>query len=311
MNQPFYARGKLLLTSEFMILHGAKALAVPLTVGQSLEPVAKARSGENVKSGELRWTAQHGNDTWFETTLSIAGMDVIATTDEEKSKTLVYILRKLLEIKPSFTEQLDSHDVITRLEFDPAFGFGSSSTLTSLLAQWAEIDPMQLHFHISKGSGYDVACASAESAILYQVVNEMPVIQSVDFQPGFMDRMWLVYLGHKQDSSESVAAFLNNYKPDQDDIARYSAITVEMLRARTKEEFGALMQSHEERLSEILDIPVVKQKMFPELEGYAKSLGAWGGDFALLVTSWDREKLSSYLGEKGISKWYAYNELVL
>jgi mevalonate kinase len=311
MNQQFYARGKLLLTSEFMILHGAKALAVPLTVGQSLEPVAKEKTGDRTKTGELRWTAQHGHDTWFETTLSLEGLDIIATMNEDKSKNLVHMLRTLLEIKPAFIEQLHTHDVITRLEFDPAFGFGSSSTLTALLAQWAEIDPMQLHFHISKGSGYDVACASAESAILYQVVNEMPVIQSVDFQPGFMDQMWLVYLGHKQDSSESVAAFLNNYEPDQDDIARYSAITVEMLRAQTAEEFGALMHSHEERLSEILDIPVLKQKLFPDLDGYAKSLGAWGGDFALLVSPWEREKLASYLRGKGISTWYAYNELVL
>lgn len=305
MNHPFYARGKLLLTSEFMILHGAKALAVPLTVGQSMEPVAKQ------KTGELHWMAEYERNTWFETTLSLEGLEILSSTGQDKSKNLVHILSKLLEIKPSFVEQFHSHDVITRLEFDPAFGFGSSSTLTALLAQWAEIDPMQLHFHISKGSGYDVACAGSESAILYQVVNEMPVIQSVDFQPGFMDQMWLVYLGHKQDSSESVAAFLNNYEPDQDDIARYSAITVEMLRAQTAEEFGALMDSHEERLSEILGIPVLKQKLFPDLNGYAKSLGAWGGDFALLVSSWEREKLASYLRGKGISTWYAYSELVL
>ncbi len=305
MNQQFYARGKLLLSSEFMILHGAKALAVPLNVGQSLKLVAKRNPGV------VHWLAEFDHDTWFETTLSLEKLEILDTTGEDKSRNLVHILRNLLEIKPSFTDQLHSNDVVTTLEFDPSFGFGSSSTLTALLAQWAQIDPMQLHFHISQGSGYDVACAGAESAILYQVVNDMPVIQSVDFQPIFMERMWLVYLGHKRNSSESVAAFLNSYEADQDDIARYSAITCEMLRAQSAVEFGSLMHTHEKRLSEILNIPPLKQKLFPDLDGYAKSLGAWGGDFALLLTSWDKEKLAFYLREKGFDRWFAYVDLVL
>lgn len=305
MEHPFYARGKLLLTSEFMILHGAKALAVPLTVGQSLGLVRKK------ELGVLHWIAKYDGETWFETTLTLEELVIKESSSRDKSENLVHMLKKLLEIKPGFMEQLCAHDVVTRLEFDPGFGFGSSSTLTALLAQWAEIDPMQLHFGISKGSGYDVACASAWSAILYQVINEMPVVQSVDFQPAFMENMWLVYLGHKQVSSKSVAAFLNNYEPAQDDIALYSALTCEMLKAKTADEFGALMVKHEERLSEILQMPVLKEERFYDLDGYVKSLGAWGGDFALLVTEWGEEKLSSYLQKKEIDKWFSYAELVL
>ncbi len=305
MKHPFYARGKLLLTSEFMILHGAKALAVPLTVGQSLGLVRKK------ELGVLHWDAQYNGKTWFETRLSLEELEIKESNSPEKSENLVHMLKKLLEIKPGFMDQLHTNDVVTHLEFDPGFGFGSSSTLTALLAQWAEIDPMQLHFSISKGSGYDVACASAWSAILYQVINEMPVVQSVDFQPSFMDNMWLVYLGYKQESAKSVAAFLNNYRPDQNDIALYSSLTCELLKAKTADEFGKFMMKHEERLSEILQMPVLKEERFHDLDGYVKSLGAWGGDFALLVTGWDKEKLSSYLQEKGIDTWFSYRELVL
>jgi mevalonate kinase len=305
MEHQFYARGKILLTSEFMILHGAKALAVPLTVGQSLERVRKKTLGV------LHWNAQYKGETWFETKLLLEKLEIQESTSEDKSENLVHLLKKLLEIKPDFMEQLYSNDVITNLEFDPGFGFGSSSTLTALLAQWAEIDPMQLHFHISKGSGYDVACASAWSAILYQVINEMPVVQSVDFQPAFIDNMWLVYLGQKQESAKSVAAFLNNYEPDQNDIALYSALTCEMLKAKTVDEFGALMVRHEERLSEILEMPALKTRRFQELDGYVKSLGAWGGDFALVVTGWERERLRTYLDSIGIETWFSYRDLVL
>ncbi len=304
MDQRFYARGKLLLTAEFMILHGAKALAVPLVKGQSLEVMPKR------DPGHFHWNAAYNATSWFETTLDLNDLEIIDTTNRSISENLVNMLRKLMEIQPEFIEKLRQHDVVTRLEFDPSFGFGSSSTLTSLLAQWAGVDPLQLHILISRGSGYDVACASAESAILYQVFREMPVIESVDYNPTYMDKMWLVYLGEKQDSSKSVAAFLNNYLLDHKDTERFSRLTIEFLNAQEWQQLGAVIVEHEQALSEILRMPVLKAERFPDLDGYAKSLGAWGGDFALLVTDWSDDQLSAYLSGKGIDQWFAYKELV-
>jgi mevalonate kinase len=287
-----------------MILHGAKALAVPLVRGQVLELTPKK------DPGQFHWIAMHDAYTWFETTLNLDNLEITATSNRTKSENLVNIFHRILEIQPEFIEKLRQYDVITRLEFDPSFGFGSSSTLTSLLAQWAGVDPLQLHFRISRGSGYDVACASAESAILYQVFREMPVIESVDFLPPFMDRMWLVYLGEKQDSSKSVATFLNNYLLDPKDIERFSRMTTEFVIAQDLHQLGAVIVEHEQALSEILNMPVLKADRFPDLEGHAKYLGAWGGDFALLVTDWSPDQLSSYLSGKGIDQWFAYKELV-
>ncbi len=305
MDPNFYARGKILITSEFMILHGARALAVPLKSGQSLELTNKK------ELGKLHWTAEYNGVPWFEAVISLDDLKVLVSTSDEKALNLLNMLKKLVEIQAGFKEKLYTNDVLTRLEFDPGFGFGSSSTLTSLLAQWAGIDPMQLHFSISRGSGYDVACANAESAILYQMISDMPVIESVDFQPAFIDKMWLIYLGKKQDSGKSVAAFLNNYNANQEDIDLYSRLTCEMLRAESMHEFGKLMTEHEKRLSEILDIPVLKDLRFRDLGGYVKSLGAWGGDFALLLTPWNKETLSSYLTDIGIGQFFAYNELAI
>ena len=36
-SQSFYAHGKLLITSEYLVLDGAEALALPTVYGQSLE----------------------------------------------------------------------------------------------------------------------------------------------------------------------------------------------------------------------------------------------------------------------------------
>lgn len=294
-----------MLSSEFMILYGARALAVPLKLGQSLERVSKK------KADTLHWKAVFGEDTWFEAVLNLPGFGILETTSEEIAAGLVQLLKKVVELSPGFEGQLKTYDVVTRLEFNPAFGFGSSSTLTSLLANWSATDPLQLHFSISRGSGYDVACAEANSPLLYQLINEMPVIQSVDFQPEFSRNLWFVYLGEKQKTGESVAAFLTNYKAVAGDIDYFTALTQKFVHAHDLAEFGEVMEEHEARLSEVLKIPTLKTQRFEDLEGYAKSLGAWGGDFALIATPWDRETLEGYLSGKGYKKWFAYNELAL
>lgn len=305
MKQQYYASGKLLLTSEFMILHGAKALAIPLKTGQSLELTEKKQSGI------LSWKALFNETPWFETEIELQSFEILSTDSRGKSENLIQMLRVIREIDSDFSAKLNSFDVITRLEFNPEFGFGSSSTLTSLLAQWAEIDPMQLHFRISRGSGYDVACATADSAILYQVINDMPVMESVDFLPSFSHMIRFIYLGHKQESDRSVAKFLQEYTPAQEDVDLFSGLTCELLKANNADEFGNVMTSHEKRLSEILKIPTLKESRFSDLNGYIKSLGAWGGDFAMLLSPWDKETLDSYLQEREITTWFDYNEIVL
>lgn len=305
VNQPYYARGKILLTAEFIILHGAKALAVPLKVGQLLEPVEKR------KTGVLHWRAAYNSTTWFETEIALDGFQIKSSSSSEKSENLLYMIKKLLEITPEFLEKLLQYDVVTTLEFDPHFGFGSSSTLTSLLAQWAGVDPMQFHFRISRGSGYDVACANANSPIVYELIDDMPVVQSVEFQPGYLQNLWLVYLGQKQETSESVAAFLKNYRADAMDVAHFSELTYHFLNAPGLDQLIGVIDKHEERLSQLLGMQVLKKTRFSDLDGTAKSLGAWGGDFALVATPWERERVGEYLRGKGIVDWFAYNDIVL
>ncbi len=304
MKSQFHARGKLLLTSEFMILHGAKALAVPLVKGQSLSLKSKSNPAE------FSWIAMYNNSIWFEATYDLRALSILESSDQEKATTLLRMLNELIELNPEFRKKMEQHDVVTNLDFDPGYGFGSSSTLTALLAEWAGVDPMQLHFSISKGSGYDVACSSANSAILYQVINEMPVIESVDFEPPFIDQLWLIYLGKKQDSSGSVATFLHEYQPQDADIQLFSSFTCDFLRAETLHQFGEIIESHEQRLSEILNQPFLKEKRFNDLQGFVKSLGAWGGDFALIATSQDKESLKKYLSAKDIDVLIPYKELV-
>ena len=55
----YRANGKLLLSGEYLVLHGALALAVPLKKGQTLD----VYSG---KPGFLQWEAYHPDGLWIQ-----------------------------------------------------------------------------------------------------------------------------------------------------------------------------------------------------------------------------------------------------
>ena len=86
----------------------------------------------------------------------------------------------------------------THLDFDPNWGLGSSSTLISLLAQWANVNPYELLKMTMGGSGYDIACATASQPIIYRLENGSPIVEKADFKPAFADKLYFVYQGHSR-----------------------------------------------------------------------------------------------------------------
>ena len=68
MKKEFYSNGKLLITGEYVVLDGAKALALPTKFGQSLiiEP-----SDNN----EIYWKSHdHDKSIWFEDTIPFSAI---------------------------------------------------------------------------------------------------------------------------------------------------------------------------------------------------------------------------------------------
>ena len=64
MEKTFYSNGKLLITCEYLVLDGAKALALPTKYGQYLT----VSSGENQ---EINWTSfDKDKSIWFKETIS-------------------------------------------------------------------------------------------------------------------------------------------------------------------------------------------------------------------------------------------------
>lgn len=302
----FHSNGKFLLTGEYLVLRGALSLALPLKFGQSLE-VKPLDGDENL----LKWTAFTPDGVWFSTDLNRETLQIISADDRVKAEKLSSILQAVKQLNPdAFSKR--GLEFVTRLGFNPEWGLGSSSTLIASLSRWANVNSYELLRMTFGGSGYDIACATAEQPVLYQLVDGNPQVESVKFSPVFSDRLFFVYQGQKQSSSKEVGNFKErmrqmNFEKEIDEV---SEITKSLVSNVSFDDFCRLLHEHENIISHCIGREPLQQH-FPDFEGAIKSLGAWGGDFFMAVTEWDAEKVKRYFAEKGLSVVFKYSEIVL
>ena len=300
----FYSHGKLLISGEYLVLDGALALAVPVKLGQSLLI-------EECDTPGLHWIADQHGGTWFEAFFDLPGLEIKHSTDAGIASYLRKLLESARNMQQGFLFPGRNYRVSTFLEFNRFWGLGSSSTLLTNLARWAGIDPFTLHVSVSKGSGYDVACASASGPLLYSLVEKKPLIKPVRFQPWFKDSIYFVYLGKKQNSETAIAGYRKKQEQTASALRRVSDISEAMLSAESLEVFQQLMDEHEAIVSKILDAPRIQDIVFNKFPGTAKSLGAWGGDFAMLATDIGEPELKKQLLLSGLKTWFSFEELLL
>lgn len=276
--QKFSANGKLLLTAEYLVLDGARALAVPTRLGQTLQ-VQTSPSNQR----KLEWKSfNHDGSLWFEA-LFDKNLQVIHTSNREVAERLQKLMGFAVQLNPSFYADALWYEVETHLEFHREWGLGSSSTLVSLVARWADVDWYELLQNTFGGSGYDVACATATGPITYRLENGKPVVEAVDFSPSFQDKLRFLYTGQKQLSNKEVTRYRDLTFDKTSAVAKVNTLTQALLKATSLEEFQKVLDDHESVLSGILNLPKAKNTLLPNYGGSVKSLGAWGGDFVLLA----------------------------
>ena len=314
----YYSHGKFLLTGEYLVLKGALALALPLKLGQTL-------SVETSHSASLQWDAYKPDGPWFSVTLNPESLDIIDCDDQPKAEKLSQILKAVKQLNPAAVK--DGLHFETRLDFNPNWGLGSSSTLIANLARWANVNPYELLKLTFGGSGYDIACATTEGPIYYQLASldcfvprndakrqseTTQKVEPIDFNPPFADHLFFVYQGQKQSSSKEIKAFLAKANPIdlQKDIEAVSEISRAVPKCHSLDEFAMLMQCHERIIARCIGQEPVK-KRFPDFEGVLKSLGAWGGDFILAATEWPESQLKEYFKRKGLDVVFGYKEMVI
>ena len=300
----FHSNGKFLLTSEYLVLRGALSLALPLKFGQSLEV-------KPLDENLLKWNAFNPDGAWFLAVLDVETLQVKSADDKAKAEKLSSILLAVKQLNPDVFSK-GGLEFNTCLDFNTEWGLGSSSTLISNLSRWANVNSYELLRLTFGGSGYDIACATAEQPILYQLVDGKPQVQSVKFSPAFSDRLFFVYQGQKQSSSKEIGSFKERLRQMNIDkeIAEVSEITKALVSNDSFDTFCHLLHEHESTISHCIGREPL-QRYFPDFEGTIKSLGAWGGDFFMAATDWDAEKVKRYFAGKGLSVMFGYKEIIL
>ncbi len=300
----YYAHGKLLLSGEYFVMDGSKALAIPTCFGQHLE-IHSAKD----EQGHLFWTSlDEGGNSVLSAIFEKDDFRIIERKGAVPHYLLQDALRSARNLNKDFLSEKTNIKAVSRLEFSMGWGLGSSSTLIQNIASWAKVNPFDLFFSVLQGSGYDVACASAASPIVYRLSNSRAVWDEVALNNSVTDNLVFIYLGNKQNSQQAVMQYRDNeHAPEL--IPQISAITERMAACDDVSEFIALMKEHENVISSALRLEKVQDRLFSDFPGAVKSLGAWGGDFVMAL-SINSEQTAAYFIEKGYTTVFPYRKIL-
>lgn len=303
MKQSFYSNGKLLITGEYVVLDGAKAFALPTKFGQYLHV-------EEADGQIIEWRSYDSDGSiWFEGIISFLDIQQKVSFENDSVKTtLIEILHYAYVMNPNFIRTGKGYHVSTELTFPKDWGLGTSSTLINNIAQWLDINAFELLSMSFGGSGYDIACAQNNSAITYQLVNDVSIVEKVTFAPSFSDKIFFVYLNKKQNSRNAILSYFGKNSHLDKVLPVINAITKSVIEAAEAKEFAIALQQHEIELSNVLEMATVKELLFSDFDGVIKSLGAWGGDFVMCIS---KENPIEYFKDKGYAVVLSYKEMIL
>ncbi|MEM1214797.1 MAG: GYDIA family GHMP kinase [Bacteroidota bacterium] len=303
----YRANGKLLLTGEYFVLDGAPALAIPTHLGQTLD-VEPAE--------QLTWRSfNYEFELWFEAQwkATATGFELVRTSDASVSDRITQLLASIVRQAPDRWQQLARQQLTFKLEFPQDWGLGSSSTLISLLAQHLDVNPYQLLADSFGGSGYDLACATAKQPIIYQRTDDpfQPKVTPLAWSPEFLEAVYFVHLGQKQNSREGIRYYRELGGTQATLIDDVAALTDDFIHAKDWEAAGRVAAAHEDFISSILQMERVQTQRFPDFSGVVKSLGAWGGDFVMVISELWTLPTRAYFNQRGYPLVIPYEEMIL
>jgi len=295
----FYSNGKVLLTGEYSVLNGSLAIGLPTKMGQDMLV-------ENILNEKISWLSFNMNsEKWFECLFDLKSLNIIGTSDKNISLRLKKILKASRDLNSKFLKT--GKKIITNLDFDYKWGLGTSSTLINNISKWAEINPYELLKKTFGGSGYDLACAEANSPILFSLNSGKEKIIPINFNPKFKKNLFFIYQNKKQNTKRSVKEYKKQNILNKSIINNISKISTDLISTSNINEFRRLIDYHENIMSSVLRINSINKK-FSDYEGSIKSLGAWGGDFFFAVGP---EDSLDYFKKRNYKIGYKYADFIL
>ena len=302
-NKIFNSRAKLMISGEYAVLKGALSLALPLQFGQILTITEKEGTPSVI------WKSMVNNDLWFYSELLLPDFQLVRTNNADISQTLQKTLKIATTLNPRFLASKRLYQATSVMDFDPAWGIGSSSSFISNIAYWADCDPFILNNQLFNGSGTDIACARSKSPIIFEIKNEKAEYRKANFYPPFSKQLYFIYLNRKQNTRESIQK-MNLRNITAEDIQLISTITLEMEKTADLKTFQRLAAEHEAILGVIIQEIPVKTRHFLDFDGSVKSLGGWGGDFIMVASAASEAYVRNYFKKKYLNTIFRYDEIV-
>tara|TARA_Y200000002_G_scaffold161965_1_gene133711 strand:+ start:3521 stop:4426 length:906 start_codon:yes stop_codon:yes gene_type:complete len=288
----FKSNGKLLITSEFLVMKGAMALAIPAKLDQELNVTSTDTDFVYWKSFDKE------NQIWYEEKFFLNGGSLIYHGKKNKISDLIVSLFDYIH-RFNNPKKSIGNEFIWKLNFDRNWGLGSSSTLINNLSKWAKVNPYNLLFSVFNGSGYDIACCDKSNPIIFQKKDDYLSFSNTTFNPNFLNNLFLVFLNKKQNTQKSVQNFLKIDGYFIDEINQINDIVNGIQNVKDLTAFESLIEKHEKIIANILKMPTIQNEKFPKYNyGVIKSLGSWGGDFILATGN---ERNMDYFHEKGFN----------
>lgn len=306
--QFFKSHGKLLLTGEYAVLDGALALALPTKYAQTLK-------AEKIAEPEIIWKSFDLNsEVWLDARLPVADLKkrdqtTVGSNTKNPEDRLFSLFRSINELNPEAFKAKGGWKIETKADFPLEWGLGSSSTLIANLAKMFSVDAFELLQKTFGGSGYDVAVALEGSQLTYQLHEKSRSILSASFNPVFKDHLFFVYLKEKKNSRDAISHYRRqDGKLIETAVEKISSLTQQILSCTSLTEFNMLLEIHETLISQLVNLPKVKTRLFHDFPGQVKSLGGWGGDFVLATGS---PQEMEYFRRKGYATIIPYSEMIL
>lgn len=294
------ANGKLLLTAEYFVLAGATAIVLPVRFGQQLTV-----SSNN--SSTLEWNSYSNNTLWFSAKFSLPSFTIVSTTSQSVAENLAMLLKTASNLSHN-PNALLSKSIRVDADFDLQWGLGSSSTLTSLVAQLLNVDAFTLHQQTSNGSGYDVIAATQNSPFSFQLNSNTHITKPVGLPQALTSNAVFAYLGKKQSSAASIKGLTSN-NFSKADIESVSALSNAFMQAQSVAQLVDIIDNHEAIVAKQIGSMPIKQNRFADFNGAVKSLGAWGGDFALFISPLGMEYTKRYIAGHNLNPVFGYDDI--
>ena len=174
----FNSNGKLLITSEYLVMKGAMALAIPSKLDQELKVIS-------TNTDFLYWKSlDNNNQIWFEEKFFLVKKSLVYHGKKNKISDLIV---SLFDYVHRFNNPKKSigNEFIWKLNFNRNWGLGSSSTLINNLSKWAKVNPYELLFSVFNGSGYDIACCDKSNPIIFQKKDDYLSVSNTTFSKFF------------------------------------------------------------------------------------------------------------------------------